>query len=154
MLNLKEFREERRVEHLVPNQFPTLIETCWNMLFLTDWYWICYEALLESCSDLLKSQAFDSTKSPTARSDWKQISAISPPDFSRNATEDSAERTRKPFRESHASFRSLPRSYKKFGIRLIDSPRKSIPPRKKSGIITRQWWTIFEKERLRRYRMW
>jgi hypothetical protein len=26
-LNLKEFREENRVEHLVPNQIPTLIET-------------------------------------------------------------------------------------------------------------------------------
>jgi len=36
MLNLKDFREERRVEHLVPNQIPILFEICWNLLFLTD----------------------------------------------------------------------------------------------------------------------
>jgi hypothetical protein len=28
MLNLKGFREVRRVEHLVPNQIPTVIEIC------------------------------------------------------------------------------------------------------------------------------
>jgi hypothetical protein len=28
MLNLKEFQEMRRVEHLVPNQIPDLIEIC------------------------------------------------------------------------------------------------------------------------------
>jgi hypothetical protein len=38
MLNLKEFREERRVEHLVPNQIPTRIELCLNLRFLSDWY--------------------------------------------------------------------------------------------------------------------
>lgn len=36
MLNLKEFREEGRVEHLVPNQILVLVETCRNLAFVTD----------------------------------------------------------------------------------------------------------------------
>jgi hypothetical protein len=36
MLNLKDFHEEHRVGHLVPNQMPTPVETCWKLLFLTN----------------------------------------------------------------------------------------------------------------------
>jgi hypothetical protein len=35
-LNLKEFHEERRVEHLVPNQIQILVELRWNLLFASD----------------------------------------------------------------------------------------------------------------------
>jgi len=34
LLNLKGFREEHREEHLVPNQIPTLIERCRDLLKL------------------------------------------------------------------------------------------------------------------------
>jgi hypothetical protein len=36
MLNLKDFREMRRVEHLVPNQILNLVERSGILLFVTD----------------------------------------------------------------------------------------------------------------------
>jgi hypothetical protein len=36
LLNLKELREDRRVEHLVPNQIRNPVECCGILLFLID----------------------------------------------------------------------------------------------------------------------
>jgi len=64
-LNLKEFREENRVEHLVPNQSPELIEFYGNRLFPSDWYWIICEVPIEAYWSLLKLKAFAASNSST-----------------------------------------------------------------------------------------
>ena len=67
----------KKVTHLIPNQIPSLDETCWNLLILSDWYLNSYKPIVEVCWILRFSVALTVTILPTLRdltsSKWSRI---------------------------------------------------------------------------------